>query len=548
MVTRVGSGTDYSFNRQSIHVKNQLLVAVAGNSIAVASNYQVATASYRNTSDTQLANALAGAPLRWPRMTAGTRITRHGEYGYSGATLATMHADMETNFFTPLANANITPDLFWGHSLLENDIAAGTSFATIQDLIDGLVSDVRNRWSGVMLLLNTPRPSFDYNNAAKVLVYQQARDYILSLEDGVKIFAARLDGYENTASPGTPLSGYTDASVHPNGKGTMVNVRPQVAALKRMMKTWKSPYRSISSNMGLTGSVSVATTGVTGTGPTGMGVPAQTVATWVCTAEQPGLLASVTTALKAAEPPHDIAMPNFAFFLFSGIEQISPFLTVEIVSGAENLKLVELRPYVQDSTGGNALQKFMAIEGGDAEPDFVNGDVLTWVQPPLLAPNGSLTRLEVYFRPVMKLAGGTTTFRIKSQGLQVVKEFKLGPNQFLVTGINVNAIADTEIRGLPAKYRIVKFTPFDASVSLAGSAMQLGVFTGAGGTGTALVPAATLVELTAATKFKDMALAAGAGTDYQTTNPLYIRPTVVHGSAATISAILEVEQMVGKAT
>lgn len=546
MVRRVGTINHDIRLESSASIKNQLLVVVAGNSIAAAANYQVATQSYRNTSDTQLANALAGAPLRWPRITSGTRITRHAEYGYSGATLATMHADMETNWFTPLANANVTPNLFWAHSLLENDIAAGTTFATVQDLLDGLLSDVRNRWPGVIILLNTPRPSFDYNNGAEVLVYQQTRDYILSMEDGVKTFVARLDGYENPAALGTPLAGYTDASVHPNGKGTLVNARPQAAALRRIGTAWKSPFRAISSNMGLTGSVSVATTGVTGTGPTGMGVPAQTVATWVCTAEQPGLLASVTTALKAAEPPHDIAMPNFAFFLFSGIEQISPFLTVEIVSGAENLKLVELRPYVQDSTGGNALQKFMAIEGGDAEPDFVNGDVLTWVQPPLLAPNGSLTRLEVYFRPVMKLAGGTTTFRIKSQGLQVVKEFKIGPNQFLVTGINVNAIADTEIRGLPAKYRVVKFTPFEASVNLTGSPLQVGVFTATGGGGTAIVPAATLVELTAPAKFKDMALAASTGTDYQTANPLYIRPTVVHGAAATISAILEIEQMLGK--
>jgi len=109
--------------------------------------------------------------------------------------------------------------------------------------------------------------------------------------------------------------------------------------------------------------------------------------------------------------------------------------------------------------------------------------------------------------------------------------------------VNVNS-ANTDvatITGLPSKYRVIRFTGYDASISLTTATLSL--FTGAGGTGTALVSAQSLAALTSAPVYSDITLAAAATGQYQTATTLYIRNVVAQGAAATASFLLEVEDL-----
>lgn len=87
-----------------------------------------------------------------------------------------------------------------------------------------------------------------------------------------------------------------------------------------------------------------------------------------------------------------------------------------------------------------------------------------------------------------------------------------------------------------AKWGLARLRVYDTSTTLAVSIATLGLYTGAGGTGTNLVVLATLTSLTSATKFVDMTLAVTA--DYQTATSVYLRCGTAHGSAATVNAAL----------
>lgn len=110
--------------------------------------------------------------------------------------------------------------------------------------------------------------------------------------------------------------------------------------------------------------------------------------------------------------------------------------------------------------------------------------------------------------------------------------------EFIITGINVNSAA-TDVgtfSGLPAKYRVLRLTPFDASISLTTATVDLRTATGGGGT--AIVAAQALSPCTAATKFADLTLAVTA--DYQTVGSLTVRNVTAQGAAATVSFILQI--------
>lgn len=114
-----------------------------------------------------------------------------------------------------------------------------------------------------------------------------------------------------------------------------------------------------------------------------------------------------------------------------------------------------------------------------------------------------------------------------------------------ITSVSINASATDVgvIYGLPGKWRVRKFTAYDASTSLAVSIATLGLYTGAGGTGTVLAALAAMTALSGVSKCWDFSLAAGASSDYQTGGALYIRCGVAHGSAATVTVILEIEEL-----
>jgi len=116
--------------------------------------------------------------------------------------------------------------------------------------------------------------------------------------------------------------------------------------------------------------------------------------------------------------------------------------------------------------------------------------------------------------------------------------------RYSASSVNINAVADAaSFAGLPAKWRLRKLTVYDASTTLATSLATVGCYTGAGATGSALAALALITGLTAAAKCADLTLAAIAGTDYQTGSTLYIRCGVAHGSAATVSVAIEIEDL-----
>lgn len=114
---------------------------------------------------------------------------------------------------------------------------------------------------------------------------------------------------------------------------------------------------------------------------------------------------------------------------------------------------------------------------------------------------------------------------------------------FQITGVNVNsAAADVgTFSGLPTKWRLMRITVFEASANL--TLATIDVRTATGGGGTALVSAFSMATLTATTKYVDATLAAAGTTDYQTTTILTVRNVTAQGGAATVSILLEIQDL-----
>lgn len=124
-----------------------------------------------------------------------------------------------------------------------------------------------------------------------------------------------------------------------------------------------------------------------------------------------------------------------------------------------------------------------------------------------------------------------------------VEQTKLGKVRYLgfkLAAVSLNSVADTAITGLPAKWRPVKLSAFDASTT-PGALAVVGLFTAATGGGTNLLAAFTLTGLTGATKIADGTLI--SITDYRTETTVYLRNTVVNGSAVTASFVLFIEDL-----
>ncbi len=469
-----------------VPVLPQMLTVCCGNSISAANKYGTAFAT---NGELHLANLLAGAAMRFARITASTRTDRYGIYGYSGQELSAINTDMQTDWFGALDAGSVTPDLVVGLALAENDIANGVSTATIQSRIDTWISTVQAKWPDAKILLCTPRVSMSYNNAGKVETYQAIRDYTLAKRNGRSIFVARVDDYESATAPGTPqvttitgsisgttltvsaadgpigigtklfasgvtttkitaygtgrggtgtytvansqtvasqsmtLSVCTDESVHPNAKGALVNAREIATEIGCIALSFVNPFTADSSNLTLTGSVAASGTNVSGTVPTSTTVTGSANATFVATALQPGFQEAITgvATVTGSGVSVDISTSNFGAKSMSPV-QASPFMVAELVSGASNLSFLSLDPRVNDG-GGNNFQNYIKQNTGDAEPDWQDGDVLTFECPPLLAASGSITAIQNYVRAQMKLnqdGEGDLTFRVLEQGVRLV--------------------------------------------------------------------------------------------------------------------------------
>ncbi len=411
-----------------------LTAVVLGNSIVVAQKYEAVGAGtcWTTRAEIHIANALAGSPLVFPRITATTRADKYGVYGYSGQTLPTITADLPAQLWAPVDTALVLPQIIIGLALLENDVAGGATTAAMILSLTAFVRDTQARYPGAILLLATPRPSFSYDSAAKVLAYQAIRDYTLTLDNGHNIFVSRLDTYENPASPGTPLgtSGspiYTDNSVHPNGKGAFRNARVLAATLKRIAQSVKQSYRCVGTNLAMIGTGAASGTNVSGTVPTSVTITGTANGTFVGTAEQPGFMQTITANASGAEPPADLGTSTVASIAISGgaSTQLSAFMEVEIVSGAENIAWLLVRPRFTGTGGGNVFLDFVKRNTNDIDPEFANGDVLLFRQPPIMVADvtgvsGNFNGCQLYFEAKPKITGGAFSFRVKSAGVGIV--------------------------------------------------------------------------------------------------------------------------------
>jgi hypothetical protein len=95
------------------------------------------------------------------------------------------------------------------------------------------------------------------------------------------------------------------------------------------------------------------------------------------------------------------------------------------------------------------------------------------------------------------------------------------------------ATSDNAVTMESGRYRIDKVTIENGSVNM--TTATCGLFTAAGGGGTTLAPDQSMAALTATTKFDDLTLDAGVGTDVVTSGTLYIRIGTPQGVAATAS-------------
>lgn len=388
-----------------------LLTVVCGNSIAAAAKHDGIKYTFR--SEHTVANVLCGAPMRFGRMTASTRCDLHGIYGYSGQQLDTITSDMASQWIATINAASVTPELAIGVALVENDIASGISFSTIQSRIQAWVAAVQAAWPGIKIIIATPHPSFTYDSGAKVLVYQQTRDYILSLDNGSTIYASRFDGYEDSGSPGTPLAGYTDASVHPNAKGAMVTARALGETVRRII----TPVLAVSgSSITLPGTSSATGTGVSGTKPTSSTIAGSANGTFVSTALQPGWRIVITRTAGGATPGTDLGLANCPADAIAGSPAtLSPYLKMRIISGAANIRSLLLEPRILDG-GGNTFQYYLGMETADALPGWLDGDVLTFLSPPKAPNSGSITQLINYIRYTMINQDAPATVEVVESG------------------------------------------------------------------------------------------------------------------------------------
>lgn len=106
-----------------------------------------------------------------------------------------------------------------------------------------------------------------------------------------------------------------------------------------------------------------------------------------------------------------------------------------------------------------------------------------------------------------------------------------------LTAMNLNSAgSDNAISVEATRYRVDKVTFDNASINL--TTATAGVFTGAGGGGTVIAADQALTALNASTKFDDLTLDAGIGTDVLTAGTIYARCGTAQGAAATANVFV----------
>ena len=369
---------------------------------------------WSNTSEVIFANILAGSPLTFGRIAATTRADKWGNYSYSGATLAGINSDLSAQLYDAMNTAGVLPDIIICVDLLANDIAGGRTYEQCCADLQQFTITARGMYPATRIIINTPHPSYSYNTAEKVAVYQQVRDYILGLDDGAVIFASRCDAYEDPANPGKPLSGYTDASVHPNAIGASRIARSGLLpTLQRVVASALPSYRRVSNNFAATGTAAASGTNVSGTMPTNYSSSNLSHSSIVAEALQPGC--SITYTKNAAATEEWVSINCGGSHAVSGYPFYAPYVVMRIDGGAEYLRAIQMwvRP-----TDGSTSPFFYMGKSATAEYDawesaYQNGDILTFICPPIgqadIGLAGAITSIQIYMLLEIRTAGTGAT-------------------------------------------------------------------------------------------------------------------------------------------
>jgi hypothetical protein len=105
--------------------------------------------------------------------------------------------------------------------------------------------------------------------------------------------------------------------------------------------------------------------------------------------------------------------------------QVSPFVEVEIVSGAENIGFIELIPQWTGTTGGNAAMSYQLRNTGEGEVEYSNGDSLLIRMPPIKAGDisgitGVITNANPYLKIHPTPNGGQYAVSVQTWGIGIL--------------------------------------------------------------------------------------------------------------------------------
>lgn len=205
------------------------------------------------------------------------------------------------------------------------------------------------------------------------------------------------------------LHPWTDDNVHRNGRGTSEVARVAVEDLGRIAPEWKHEARHYSTNPALGGTASATATGVTGTKPTGTGITVGSNCNIVSTAEQSGWLVEI----QGLGSTSTFSWLNGAAISLSSPAQVETFMEVEIVEGAENIRLLQLDSRVNDGSGNN-FQYWRKNSSSEADTEYQNGDILMMRAGPFVPASGAISAVTNYLGVYPKaLQEGTDTIKIR---------------------------------------------------------------------------------------------------------------------------------------
>lgn len=232
------------------------------------------------------------------------------------------------------------------------------------------------------------------------------------------------------------LHPWTDDGVHRNGRGSQKVARLAATTLSRIATMWRHESSHYSSNPALGGTTSATATGVTGTKPTGTGIQAPTNCNIVSTAEQPGWL----LAIQGLSSTSSYNWFNGAAITVTGALEVESLVELEIVSGAENIRIIQLDARINDG-GGNNFQYWRKQSTPETDVDYVNGDILTIRTGPHIAASGFITAVTNYVAVYSRsLQEGTDEIqiRIRKESVAILKANPI---------VNIAAAAYTVLAG-----------------------------------------------------------------------------------------------------